>query len=95
LAGPTTSFVAPASSGDVVVRLTVTDDAGRTDAVTMSVRISGSSAPPPVVVPPPIVVPPSIGGGGGGGGGGRADLLLLVLAALPGLRWTRRAVPRR
>jgi serine protease len=93
LAGPTTSFVAPAFSGDVVVRLTVTDDAGRVDAVTTSVRISGTSAPPPVVVPPPvappppIVVPPSIGGGGGGGGG-RVDLLLLALAALLGWRST-------
>jgi serine protease len=91
LAGPTTSFVAPAFSGDVVVRLTVTDDAGQVDSVTTSVKISGSAAPPPIVPPPPIVVPPSIGGGGGGGGG-RVDLLLLALAALPGLRWTRRAV---
>ena len=99
LAGPTTSFVAPASSGDVVVRLIVTDDAGRTDAVTTSVRISGSSAPPPivapppVVVPPPIVVPPSFGGGGGGGGGGPADLLLLALATLLG--WRSTAAPSR
>jgi hypothetical protein len=75
-----------------VVRLTVTDDAGRTDAVTTSVRISGPSAPPPIVAPP-IVVPPSIGGGGGGGGGGRADLLLLVLAALLG--WRSTAAPFR
>jgi serine protease len=84
LAGPTTSFVAPTFSGDVVVRLTVTDDAGRTDAVTTAVRIAGPSAPPPIVVPPPI------GGGGGGGGGGRTDVLLLVLAVLLGLRSTRR-----
>lgn len=85
LAGPTTSFVAPAFSGDVAVRLTVTDDAGRIDAATTTVRISGPPAPPPIVVPP-------IGGGGsGGGGGGRADLLLLALGVLLGWRAIRRA----
>jgi serine protease len=79
LAGPTTSFVAPAFSGEVVVRLTVTDDAGRTDATTAKVSVSGPPAPPPIVVPP-------IGGGGGGGGGGSADFLLLALAVFAGAR---------
>jgi serine protease len=88
LAGSQTSFVAPGTSGDVVVRLTVTDDAGRTDSMDATVRISGAPPPPP---PPP---PPSDPGGASrGGGGGSPDpwtLLISVSLALLAPRLRRR-----
>ena len=84
LAGPTTSFVAPAFSGDVVVRLTVTDDAGRTDAMTTSVRISGPTPPPPIVVPPPTLAEAVVAAVAA------PTLLLLALAGMAGWRSMRR-----
>jgi hypothetical protein len=39
-------------------KFTVTDDAGRTDAVTTSVRISGPPAPPPRSPPEEPMLPP-------------------------------------
>jgi serine protease len=74
LAGSQTSFVAPGISGDVVVRLAVTDDQGRTDSVDATVRISGTSPPPP---PPPS----EPGNTGRSGGGGVTDPWTLVLFA--------------
>jgi len=77
--GSETSFVAPGTSGEVVVRLTVTDDAGRSDSVDVNVRV-GNPTPPP----------PGFGSGGSGGGGGSPDLptlaLLVLVAGLAALR---------
>jgi serine protease len=85
LAGSSTSFVAPAYAGDVVVRLTVTDDVGRIDARDAVVKVNGP--PPPQ---PPVTPPPSSPGGGGSGGGGAPDTGLLLLAALLGCMGLRR-----
>ena len=86
LSGSQTSFVAPGTSGDVVVRLSVTDDLGRTDSTDATVRVTGGSQPPP----------PGSGSGGGGGGGGRMDLLALFLAAsLSALARRPNATPER
>ena len=93
LAGAETSFVAPAS-GSVVVRLVVTDEAGRRDAVDARVTVSGSTSPPPAPPPPgPAPTQPVPGGGGGGSGGGSFDAALLgvLLASVAGLRRRRRA----
>ena len=83
LAGNQTSFVAPGTGGDVVVRLTVTDDLGRTDSIDAAVRINGMAPPPP---PPPSRDP-----GGSSGGGGAADpLTLLLVPFIAGLAARRR-----
>jgi len=84
LAGSSTSFVAPAYAGEVVVRLTVTDDVGRIDARDAVVKVNGP--PPPQ---PPVTPPPSSPGGGGSGGGGSPDTGLLLLAVLLGARGLR------
>lgn len=92
LAGAETSFVAPAG-GSVVVRLVVTDVAGRSDAVDARVTVSGSTQPPPPPPPgpaPPLPVPGSAGGGSGGGSFDAA-LLALLLASVSGWRRRRRA----
>jgi serine protease len=70
LAGRETSFVAPAAGTEVIVRLTVTDDAGRSDSTDATVRV-GSTVPPPA---------PGPGGPSRGGGGGPFDPLALALA---------------
>ena len=90
--GAETSFVAPAT-GSVVVRLVVTDAAGRSDALDARVTVSGSTVPPPSPPSGPAPTPPVTGGGGGGSGGGWFDaaLLGLLLAAAAGLRRRRRA----
>ena len=91
LAGAETSFVAPAS-GIVIVRLVVTDEAGRSDAVDARVTVSGSTAPPPAPPPSgPVPTPPPLGGGGGGSGGGSFDaaLLALLLVSVAGLHRRR------
>jgi serine protease len=91
LDGAQTSFVAPGITSDVVVRLTVTDDAGRSDAVDTRVSIAGTT--PPVTPPPPPVTPPvRPPTGSGGGGGGALDfavLGLLLLAATALVRHRR------
>jgi serine protease len=81
----TTTIQAP-SSGEVHVRLTVTDDAGAQDFVDLVIGptststatrtlVEGPACPTPIAVsqkpaPTPTPSPPSNGGGGGGGGGG-------------------------
>ena len=75
LAGRETSFVAPAAGAQVVVRLTVTDDAGRSDFTDATVSVG-------TAVPPPVPPPPAPGGISRGGGGGPFDPLALALAAL-------------
>jgi hypothetical protein len=79
VAGGQTSFVAPAAGTTVVVRLTVTDDAGRSDSTDATVQVAGAPPPAPPAAPPPPT--PNPGGlSGGGGGGGPFDVLLLALA---------------
>jgi hypothetical protein len=80
LAGRETSFVAPGA--DVVVRLTVTDDQGRSDSTDATVRV-GSVIPPPT--PPsalPVPTPVPIGSSRSGGGGPFDPLALTLAAAL-------------
>ncbi len=94
LAGSETSFVAPGA--DVVVRLTVTDDQGRSDSTDATVRV-GSAIPPPTP-PPALPVPTPVPiGSSRGGGGGPFDPLALTLAAALAWRARRRrpgAAPR-
>jgi len=86
--GSQTSFAAPAAGTTVIVRLTVTDDAGRQDSTDATVQVS--SAPP---TPPPAPPTPSPGGqSGGGGGGGPFDPLALVLGSA--LAWRLRRLRR-
>lgn len=66
---PTATVLAP-GDGPVTVRLTVTDDAGRSDSATVTIGSSATADPDPVP------------GGGGGGGGGALDLLLLLTLAV-------------
>jgi serine protease len=82
--GRQTSFVAPGIDGDIVVRLAVTDDQGRSDATDATIRVvNGSPEPPPAPPPaPPTTVPDPFNARQGGGGGGRADGLLLALLAV-------------
>jgi hypothetical protein len=89
--GSQTSFVAPGTDGEIVLRLTVTDDQGRSDTTDATIRVvNGSPEPPPAPPPapspaPPITVPDPFSTRQGGGGGGRVDgpllALLLALAA--------------
>jgi len=89
LTGGQTSFVAPAAGATVVVRLTVTDDAGRRDAADATVQVLGTTPTPPPA-PPPAPPPPTPDPGGlsRGGGGGPFDALALALAAA--LAWRMR-----
>jgi serine protease len=91
--GSQTSFVAPGSSGNVVVRLTVTDDEGSTDSVDATISVAGTPQPPPS--PPPTTPPVAPDPGGtrtGSGGGGSIDLAALALALL--LPWLARGSVR-
>jgi len=89
LTGGQTTFVAPAAGATVVVRLTVTDDAGRRDAADATVQVLGTTPTPPPA-PPPAPPPPTPDPGGlsRGGGGGPFDALALALAAA--LAWRMR-----
>ncbi len=105
--GAKTSLVAP-TSGSVIVHLTVTDDAGRTDttdvtvsataAVTPAPASAGTHACPAAIDPnPPKVTPPptakpASSGGGGGGGGALSVAELLLLGVLGALRRPPKAV---
>jgi serine protease len=89
LSGLQTSFVAPGTSGTVVVRLTVTDDEGRSDAVEKTVSVSGSAPPPPTPPATPPSPPPASGSGGGGGGGALDMLTLLFAGLLASLAWKK------
>jgi serine protease len=81
-----TASVVPTAAGTFTVRLTVTDDLGRSASVDQPVTVAAAPAPPGN--------PPSSGGGngGGGGGGGMAAgwVALLGLATLLLLRGRRR-----
>jgi serine protease len=89
LTGGQTSFVAPAAGATVVVRLTVTDDAGRRDSADATVQVLGATPTPPPA-PPPAPPPPTPDPGGlsRGGGGGPFDPLALALATA--LAWRMR-----
>jgi serine protease len=87
--GSQTSFVAPDAGTSVVVRLTVTDDAGRRDSTDATVQVA-SPTPPPA---PPLPTPDPGGLSGGGGGGGPFDPLALALAAA--LAWRVRSIRRK
>jgi len=88
--GSQTSFVAPAAGATVVVRLTVTDDAGQRDSTDATVQVlSPAPAPPPA--PPPLPTP-SPGELSRGGGGGPFDALALLLASA--LAWRLRRLRR-
>jgi serine protease len=89
LTGGQTSFVAPAAGATVVVRLTVTDDAGRRDSADATVQVLGATPTPPPS-PPPAPPPPTPDPGGlsRGGGGGPFDPLALALATA--LAWRMR-----
>ena len=87
LAGSETSFVAPGA--DVVVRLTVTDDQGRSDSSDATVLI-GSAIPPPTPPPAPPVAPPAPIASPRNSGGGLFDPLALTLAAALAWRTRRR-----
>ena len=100
------TVIAPVAPTTYVLELTVTDDAGRTDAadVVMTSTAAGSSAPAvagstacPTSVSFTVGSPPAgsgsgnTGGSGGGGGGGTADwLMLLAAAGSLGVRTLRR-----
>lgn len=86
--GSQTSFVAPAAGATVVVRLTVTDDAGRSDSSNASVQVAGTTPP----TAPPLPTPDPGNLSRGGGGGGPFDALALALAAA--LAWRMRRVRR-
>jgi serine protease len=89
--GSQTSFVAPGSATTVIVRLTVTDDAGRSDATETAVQIGGTT---PTLPPAPPVPTPDPGSLSRGGGGGPFDpLLALALAATLAWRALRRRDP--
>jgi serine protease len=95
--GGETSFVAPGSSSDLVVRLTVTDDLGRVDSTDVRIAVGGG-APAPVPPTSPAPPQPAGAGGGGGGGGGAAGIsaaLLLLVAGAARLRHRRRDLRRR
>lgn len=83
--GSQTSFVAPGAGTTVVVRLTVTDDAGRSDSSDATVQVGSTTPAPPVPTPDP-------GDLSKGGGGGPFDPLALALAAALG--WRARRVRR-
>jgi serine protease len=85
--GSQTSFVAPAAGATVVVRLSVTDDAGQRDSTDATVQVASTTPTPPPAPPPPT---PNPGGLSRGGGGGPFDPLALVLAAALGWRVRRR-----
>jgi serine protease len=90
VAGGQTSFVAPAAGTTVVVRLTVTDDAGQRDSTDATVQVASAPPAPPPAPPPPT---PNPGGlSGGGGGGGPFDPVVLVLASM--LAWRLRKLRR-
>jgi serine protease len=93
--GSQTSFVAPGVATTVVVRLTVTDDAGRTDATETAVQVVGTTpTPPPPPAPAPPVPTPNPGNLSKGGGGGPFDpLLALAVAATLAWRARRRRDP--
>ena len=82
--GSRTSFVAPGVSGDVIVRLTVTDDQGRSDVADAKISVVGAS-PAPAPAPAPAPTPPAdtIAKVSGGGGGGLVEgwWLVILLAA--------------
>jgi hypothetical protein len=67
------------------VRLTVTDDAGRSDSSDATVQVGSTTPAPPVPTPDP-------GDLSKGGGGGPFDPLALALAAALG--WRARRVRR-
>jgi serine protease len=83
--GSQTSFVAPGAGTTVIVRLTVTDDAGRSDSSDATVQVGSTTPAPPVPTPDP-------GDLSKGGGGGPFDPLALALAAALG--WRARRVRR-
>lgn len=106
--GARTSLTAPAS-GSVIVHLTVTDDAGRTDTtdITVSATAATSAAPAsagsracPAAVdpnpPPPSTTPPPTNksSSSGGGGGGGGGLACADLLLFGALAgWRRRRAP--
>jgi len=91
---PTASVLAP-TSGQFMLRLTITDDAGAQDfadvivgtnaaATTAVPLLPGNACPTPITVqqtppPPPPPPAPPPSGGGGGGGGGAVGLWILAL----------------
>lgn len=88
LTGSQTSFVAPGSSTNVVVRLTVTDDEGQIDSADTVVQV-GATIPTAPAPPAPPAPTPSPGSLSKGGGGPLDPLLALVLAIA--LAWRVRA----
>jgi len=79
-----TASLTPSAGGVFSVRLTTTDDLGRTGSVDFAVSVA--AAPTPPVVNPP----PTTGGGGGGGGMAAGWVALLGLATALLLRDRRR-----
>ena len=94
------------TSGNYILRLTITDDSGAQDFADVTVTatsasttavapLAGSACPTPITVAP---TPPGGGGGGGGGngggggGGGGALAVELLVLALLGLRRGRARV---
>jgi serine protease len=69
-----TASLLPTAAGTFTVRLTVTDDLGRSSAADASIAVAAA----PVVQPPP----PAQGGSSGGGAMGAGWLMALVLAAV-------------
>ena len=88
--GSQTTFVSPAAGTAVVVRLTVTDDAGRSDSTDTAVQVSGTTPPPPPPPAPPVPTPDPGSLSKGGGGGSFDPLLALALAVALASRTRRR-----
>ena len=85
-----TASLTPSAGGSFTVRLTTTDDLGRSGSVDVAVAVAAAPAPP-------VANPPATGGdSGGGGGGGMAVgwVALLGLATALLLRDRRRFAKR-
>jgi serine protease len=105
--GSKASIVAPQPPLTYILELTVTDDHGRTDTATVTVKSSAASSSAPARAgDSPCLAAVSYGGpspqsvtgsgGGGGGGGGSLDLFSLAVLALGGASSAaRRAHSRR
>jgi serine protease len=88
-ANAATATIATTAAGTFSLRLTVTDDLGRSASSDQAVVVAAAPAPP-------VTNPPATGGGGGGGGGGMAVgwVALLGLATALLLRGRRHSPGR-